>query len=117
MENERGERTNSAAAAVSVTEEKSASEDVSGAPGAGTAGSSMGIRNGRLEHIGVPFERPDGFPDVIDEIESVGRFFIDGLRGAASFYTAPVRSKENDKEIRTTLKDIFNDALDVFKEE
>jgi len=75
---------------------------------------NMGIIHGMLGHIDSEYTRPDGFPFVLDEVETAARYYLTGIRKAATHYTSIMRNNENSKAISALLRDTFYEAAEAF---
>lgn len=75
---------------------------------------NMGIIHGMLGHIDSEYTRPDGFPFVLDEVETAARYYLTGIRKAATHYTSIMQTNENSKAISALLRDTFYEAAEAF---
>lgn len=75
---------------------------------------NMGMIHGMLGHIDSEFTRPDGFPFVLEEVQTAAKYYLAEIRKAAGHYTSIMQTEENSKAISALLRETFYDAAEAF---
>lgn len=73
-----------------------------------------GLNGNMLGHIDAKFNRPDGFPFVLDEVKTAAQFYLAEIRQAAGHYTSVMQTPENSKAVSALLRETFYQAADLF---
>lgn len=74
-----------------------------------------GLSGDMLGHIGSEFNRPDGFPFVLEEFQMAAHFYLKEIGGAVSHYGTAMQSDENSAALADELRKTFQEALDMLE--
>ena len=67
-----------------------------------------------LGHTGAEFNRPDGFPFVLESFKTAARFYLSELQAAIDCYTPIIQNAENSAALSAALRETFKAATDLF---